>query len=183
MIELPDYEGEVAPTQGADLAELTRLADRQDRLEAEEIELDAALTAKRRELAHVREELIPGVMSRLGLAKFETATGLQVRVDRKLFATIPKDNPEPCLDWLEESGNGSIIKRDVMIRFGRGEQSEALETAARLERELGRAVTFAQKVEPQTLIKTLRESHEAGVEIPPVFGLHWRTQSKITRKG
>ena len=89
---------------------------------------------------------------------------------------------ELAYNWLRENGLGDIIKNEVAVQFGKGEDNKAEQLLSLAEQE-GYEPTQKQKVEPMTLKALFRERVEAGLDMPSqLFNIFIKDQTKIGRK-
>ena len=89
---------------------------------------------------------------------------------------------ESAYNWLRENGLADIIKNEVAVQFGKGEDNKAEQLLTLAEQE-GYEPTQKQKVEPMTLKALYRERVEAGRALPsPFFNVFIKDQTKIGRK-
>ena len=89
---------------------------------------------------------------------------------------------ELAYNWLRENGLGDIIKNEVAVQFGKGEDNKAEQLLSLAEQE-GYEPTQKQKVEPMTLKALFRERVEAGLDMPSqLFNVFIKDQTKIGRK-
>ena len=72
---------------------------------------------------------------------------------------------ESAYNWLRENGLADIIKNEVAVQFGKGEDNKAEQLLTLAEQE-GYEPTQKQKVEPMTLKALYRERVEAGLDMP-----------------
>lgn len=181
--EIPDYSDEVEKPEGGDLAKLAALAQRQRSAEDVVKQCETRLRIAQAALAAIQEKQIPELMEQLGLLDFRTETGLKIKVRKTLRCSTPEENRDACFKFLEDTGNGSVIKRGFTIMFGRDQESWARQFAAQLRRRK-RAVNVVEtrKVEPSTLNKTLREMLEAGKQVPlEIFKAYWQKSAEVER--
>ena len=84
--------------------------------------------------------------------------------------------------WLRENGLEDIIKNEVFVTFGKGEDNKAKDLLSLAEQE-GYEPQQKSKVEPMTLKALYRERIEAGLDMPSdSFHLFIKDQTKISRK-
>lgn len=168
------------PSEDA-LGQLNALAEAQVAAESEVTRLEAALAHAQQRVKDYAERIIPELMAKVGMATFETTTGLKVSVDEIIRAAPPKSRREAAWAWLRANGYAGMIRRKVMAEFGRGED----ETAQQLADYLGKHYTFVSDetaVHPSTLSAFVRDALKRGVEIPlETFGVHRQTVTKIVR--
>ena len=89
---------------------------------------------------------------------------------------------ESAYNWLRENGLDDIIKNEVSVQFGKGEDSRAQELLS-LAGLNAYEPTQRQKVEPMTLMALYRERGEAGLDMPSdSFNLFIQDETKISRK-
>ena len=134
------------------------------------------------ELEQQIKSKIPNLLAEQGLASLKLADGRTVDVRKTYNCTIRKDNMESAYKWLRDNGLADIIKNEVSVQFGKGEDDKAKQL-------LDLAVTNGYepqqktKVEPMTLKALYRERVEAGLDMPSEsFSLFVKDQTKISRK-
>jgi hypothetical protein len=124
---------------------------------------------------------IPEIMRALKLKTMKLADGSAIEVKEVYSATIPLDKKDGAFNWLREHGLGDLIKNEVTVSFGRGEDNKAAEYAD-LARGQGLEPTQKLKVEPMTLKALFRERSENNQELPSEhFNLFKGNKTKITR--
>ena len=134
---------------------------------------------KRRD--HISGEVIPTMMSEMGLAELKLHDGSHLKVSTSYRATITEANKESAFNWLRENGLGDIIKNEISVSFGRNEDNKAADYAE-LAKGQGFQPTQKMKVEPMTLKALVRERIEAGKEMPTeIFGVFSENKTTIKR--
>ena len=161
------------------------LADQVERLQTLQREIEFAedqLKQKKKNLEHVSGEVIPTMMSEMGLSHLKLMDGSSVDVKPNYSATITVANREAAFNWLRQNGLGDIIKNEISVSFGRNEDNKAADYAA-LATERGYQPTQKLKVEPMTLKALVRERIEAGKEMPTeIFNIFVGNKTTIKRK-
>ena len=105
----------------------------------------------------------------------------EIMVKEIYSATIPLNKREGAYNWLREHGLGDLIKNEITVSFGRGEDNKASEYA-NLAKGNGFEPTQKLKVEPMTLKALFRERSENNQELPSEhFNLFKGNKTKITR--
>ena len=161
------------------------LADQVESLEKVASTIEAAeenlkLLKKKRD--HISGDIIPTMMSEMGLAELKLHDGSHLKVSTTYRATITEANKETAFNWLRENGLGDIIKNEISVSFGRNEDNKAADYAA-LAEERGFQPTQKLKVEPMTLKALVRERLEAGKEMPTeIFNVFVGNKTTIKRK-
>jgi hypothetical protein len=160
------------------------LADQVERLETcddriADLENDLKMMKKQRD--HISGEVIPTMMSEMGLAELKLHDGSHLKVSTSYRATITEANKEAAFNWLRENGLGDIIKNEISVSFGRNEDNKAADYAD-LAKGQGFQPTQKMKVEPMTLKALVRERIEAGKEMPTeIFGVFSENKTTIKR--
>tara|TARA_B100000214_G_scaffold281291_1_gene210906 strand:+ start:376 stop:936 length:561 start_codon:yes stop_codon:yes gene_type:complete len=156
-------------------------------LELQALEDDIA--AKEEELKKQKEqadkiasEIIPTMLAEQGLSSLKLADGSAVEVGKSYSCTVKKDNIESAYKWLRENGLGDLIKNEISVQFGKGEDNKA-EQLLDLAVSNGYEPQQKSKVEPMTLKALYRERIEAGLDMPSdSFHLFVKDKTKISRK-
>ena len=164
---------------------LTSLADQVKKLRNLEDQLKAeeeALKNKQREAQRISGEVIPTLLSEMGLSSIKLADGSAVDVKLYYGASISSKNREAAYNWLRQNGLGDIIKNEITVSFGQDEDNKAAEYA-NLAQSQGYQPTQKMKVEPMTLKALVREHIEKGKDIPmDTFNVFVGNRTKLTRK-
>ena len=130
---------------------------------------------------HISGEVIPTMMSEMGLAELKLHDGSHLKVSTSYRAHISEANKEMAYNWLRENGLGDIIKNEISVSFGRNEDNKAADYAE-LAKSNGFQPTQKMKVEPMTLKALVRERIEAGKEMPTeIFGVFSENKTTIKR--
>ena len=135
----------------------------------------------KKEYQRISGEVIPTMMSEMGLAELKLQDGAHLKVSTSYRATITEANKEEAFNWLRNNGLGDIIKNEISVSFGRNEDNKAA-TYAELAKGQGFQPTQKMKVEPMTLKALVRERIEAGKEMPTeIFGVFSENKTTIKR--
>ena len=144
--------------------------------------LEAQIKKKKEEADKISSEIIPNMLAEQGLSSLKLADGSSIDVRKSYNCTIKKDEMESAYNWLRENQLGDIIKNEVSVQFGKGEDNKAEQLLTLAEQE-GYEPTQKQKVEPMTLKALFRERVEAGLDMPSqFFNVFIKDQTKIGRK-
>lgn len=140
----------------------------------EDVERCAAELAKAQmRVREIEESEIPEIMDELEIETFTAKNGLKVEVKENVRCSIPKNKRGEAYAWLRENGHGALIKRKLMLQFGKGEEEIAEEFKKQLLELSEREVDDLEDVHNSTLVAFVKEKSEAGEELPtdlfPVF--------------
>lgn len=160
---LLDHGGGDIPADGAlrSIAILTELQLKRERTVADaELALKSALA----ELKEVQEDLLPEAMREAGVASFTLTDGRELTVKDDLSCSLDKQGPirDKAIKWLEKYDLDGIIKRGVILKFGKGEEKRA-EEALRLLMKAKFDPSVVEGIHPQTLKATLKEVVAKGI--------------------
>ena len=144
--------------------------------------IEDKLKQRKKDLELLSSEIIPTMMSEMGLSQLKLMDGSQIDVKPFYNATITQANKEAAYNWLRSNDLGDIIKNEVIVSFGRGEDNKAAEYSE-LAKGQGRQPTQKLKVEPMTLKALVRERIEAGKPMPAeIFSVFVGNKTTIKRK-
>ena len=159
-------------------SQVKSLKDLEDELKADE----ESLKNKKKEIERISGEVIPTMLSEMGLSSLKLADGSAVDVKPYYTANISIANREAAYGWLRSNGLGDIIKNDITVSFGRNEDNKAADYA-NLAQSQGYQPTQKLKVEPMTLKALVRERIEKGKDMPmDIFNVFVGNRTKLTRK-
>ncbi len=140
--------------------------------EQEVADLDRQLKDAKKELLKLTDEELPACMAEMGLASFTLDDGSQIDVKPTYGASILVDNRPAAYEWLRDNGYDDIIKNNVSVSFGRGEDEIANAFKAVVEKE-GYIPQQDTSIHAGTLKAFVRERVEAGDEFPmDLFGAY-----------
>ena len=161
------------------------LADQVEKLESlqERLQLqEQNMKNTKAEIQKVSGDIIPTMMSEMGLAELKLHDGSHLKVSTSYRATITEANKEAAFNWLRDNGLGDIIKNEILVAFGRNEDNKAADYAE-LAKGQGLEPQQKLKVEPMTLKALVRERMEAGKEMPTeLFNIYVGNKTTIKRK-
>ena len=164
---------------------ISKLADKIKELQAHQLQLEIqedSIKKRKKHIEHLSGEVIPTMLSEMGLSFLKLADGSSVEVKTNYSATITQANKEKAFNWLRENGLGDIIKNEISVSFGRNEDNKAADYAE-LAKGQGLEPVQKLKVEPMTLKALVRERIEAGKEMPTeLFNVFIGNKTTIKRK-
>ena len=160
---------------------VSRLANEAATLEHKLAEQEQAMKETKAALHKITDEQLPEALEEMGLQKFTLTDGSEISVKPIYSASIPKDRREEAFQWLRDHEFGDLVKNNVTVTFGRGEDEDAKEFL-NLCGSQGYAPDQLEKVEPMTLKAWLRERVEAGDAVPlDLFGAFISQRATIKR--
>ena len=136
------------------------------------------LKDQRKRITHDR---IPGLMDEMGVEKIEVE-GASVSCKPVVHASTPVPRKEEAFAWLRENGLDGIIKNDVVVTFGKGEDNIAGNLVGQLQ-EKGFDPKTKTHIHASTLKAFVKERVTAGKHIDlDMFGAFVSSAAEIKRK-
>ena len=179
-----DYEQDrVQSVTQADTAKtlsdkIIKLKDLEDEIENAE----QGISKLKEQARYISQIEVPQMMEEMHITKLKLKDGESVEIKKIYGASITLENQEQAFTWLRNNGLGDIIKNDVTVTFGRGEDNKAQQYAVLAK---GQGYEPVQKigVHPQTLKAVVRERLESGQEMPSdLFKTYAGNSTKIIRR-
>ena len=170
-----------------DDVEVTTVAQECVKLKAKEDEiakLEEQLKNKKAEADDISSRVIPELLAEQGLSEIKLADGSKVSVKKEYRCTLPKDEVkrQQCYDWLRDQKLGDIIKNNIFVTFGKGEDDKAKQLLD-LAQNNGFEPQQKSDVAWNTLTALYEERVKAGLDMPSdVFHLWIKDKTKISRK-
>ena len=141
--------------------------------------IQKSLKEAEEEARRLSEEVIPTLMQQAGVSSIKLDNGTSVEVSPYYYAKISEDRKEEAFQWLRENNHGDLIKNNVSVSFGKGEDSNAVNLKSELEAK-GLVVDQKQDVHWQTLRGFVKEQIEKNKTLPSeTFGLYIANRTKI----
>ena len=170
-----------------DSVEVTNLADECQKLKDTEDMIKSAekhLKDLKTKADDIGSRVIPELLAEQGLTSIKLSDGSSVSVKKEYRCTLPKDESKraQCYDWLRDQNLGDIIKNNVFVTFGKGEDNKAKQLLD-LAQENGFEPQQKSDVSWMTLTALFRERIESGLDMPSdIFSTWIKDKTKITRK-
>ena len=147
------------------------------------------LKEKAKILSHIE---IPQMMETMNIKKLKLKDGESVEISKFYGASLAQGRNESDSDyavrkaaafkWLRNNGRGDVIKNDISVTFGSGEDNKASQYMT-LARGQGFEPIQKENVHAQTLKAIVGECVESGIDMPSdVFKTFVGNQTKIKRR-
>lgn len=164
---------------------ITSLARDQYALEVEIRATEAKLKELQEKHKAISEVDLPAAMEAADMMTFTLKNGYSIEVADDFYCGISKANEAAAFAWLRKQGHGALIKRDITVKFGKGEDKTAKAFLALIKKEFkGKQVPITDKtsVHYQTLKAFIRECMANGTAIPfEPFGVTTFKRATITQ--
>lgn len=144
----------------------------------------AELELRRRKeaLRLLAEEDLPDLMRELELTEIKLLDGSSVSVDDEVSCAISEERRAAAHAWLEARGFGGLIKHELRVSFGVGEDEQARCAAERMAAELRRDVNVIDNVHAATLKAFIKEQLATGAitdDARALFCVHQFARAKL----
>lgn len=127
VAELEQDAQEQAVNQAArfSLEELVKIGENLETLKAKADKIAAELDAANDEIRHLETEVLPDGLKNLGIKDITLSSGAKIQLIDIISASITDENRQAAHDWLRKHNHGDIIKNNVTVSFGKGEDQFA----------------------------------------------------------
>ena len=143
--------------------------------------MEEKLKQKKEAADKISEQVIPEIMGEMKLKSMKLEDQSSIEVKEIYGASIPLDKREGAYKWLRDNDLGDLIKNEITVSFGRGEDNKANDYASLAEKN-GYQPSQKMKVEPMTLKALYRERVESNQDLPSEhFNLFKGNKTKIKR--
>lgn len=170
-----------------ELDSLSKYIGQQLETEAEIENLKSQLLEKQATLQKLSTEIIPAIFLEIGLSEIKLSDGRKVQIKKFYSASINDENRDEAFMWLRKNNLGDIIKHELKVNLGKGEDAKAEKIKAQLQK-LQMNYIDNETIHPQTLKAFVKEQIEAmgdeeGSKFPvKLFKVYIGNQTKIVNK-
>tara|TARA_R110000824_G_scaffold24933_1_gene87297 strand:+ start:375 stop:935 length:561 start_codon:yes stop_codon:yes gene_type:complete len=173
-----------APDQ-SDIIDPKKLSEEVEKLKS----IQANIKSKEDEIKTLKEDekhysclVIPKLMGDMNLKSLKLKDGSELTIKKIYSASMRADKKPEAIQWLRDNGLGDIVKNNITVSFGQGEDNKAVEYAG-LARERGYEPTQDEKVHHASLTVVMKDFKEKGNEIPTdLFSTFDGNQTKLKNK-
>ena len=188
-------EGMTIP-QG-ELAKISAMAMRMQTLESEINDLQSQIKERTDELQRIENADLPDALEAVNMAEFKLETGEKVQVQSIVRASLPtqtgidrakgdektelQERLVLGLEWLRANNSGDVIKNEIAVNVGKGNDEKAAKIVA-LAEELALKAVQTESVHPGTLSSLVKEKIANGAVVPfELLGVYTGRKAKITK--
>jgi hypothetical protein len=157
--DAPDQSNSIDPDKLS--TEVEKLQSIQNQIE----NLEAQVKDLKQDEKHFSCVVIPKLMEDMNLSSLKLKDGSELTVKQIYSATLKADKKAEGIHWLRDNGLGDIVKNNITVSFGQGEDNKAVDYAS-LARSNGYEPIQEEKVHPSTLKVVMKEWKDKGREVP-----------------
>jgi len=172
VVPVIDMEGDAKAVADTSIARLTTLINEQRALEGALLELEEQTKALSQQLAYLVESTIPSFFDEVGVKEIVMPDGAKVTVEEKVYPNISKENWDAAYAWLKKNNFDSIVKNEVKVSFGKGEDKKVAKILELLIKNDCQDFTNKQFIAPPTLGAFVRERLAEGADISPAISVN-----------
>ena len=166
--------------QEGDMKNLSSLVKDLNQITLNINEKEEELKALKLQKHKMSTEQIPAMMDEMGVQRLDVEN-LSVTLKPLINASIPQTRREEAFQWLRDNGLDDIIKNDVIMSFGKGEDNMAGDIMYELEKR-GMHPEKKTHIHSMTLKAFIRERVENGLPIDlDMFGAFVARTADIKR--
>ena len=174
--DAPDQVDVIDPT------ELSEVIEQYKSVAAQILAAESKLKELKAQEKYISNFSIPEIMNKMNLSTVKLKDGSELSVKKVYSATMKADKKPQAIQWLRDNGLGDIVKNNITVTFGQGEDNKAVEYAG-LARERGYEPTQDEKVHHASLTVVMKDFKEKGNEIPSdLFSTFDGSQTKLKNK-
>ena len=169
-------------TDKVDVNELSEAIEQFKSVGAQILATEIKLKELKEQEKYIGEHVIPDIMEKQNLKTLKLKDGSELSVGKKFYASFRAEKKEEGIQWLRDNGLGDIVKNNITVTFGQGEDNKAVEYAG-LARERGYEPTQDEKVHHASLTVVMKDFKEKGNEIPAdLFSTFDGNRTKLKNK-
>ena len=174
--DAPDQLNAIDPT------ELSEQIEKFNSIKAQISNAEASLKELKEQEKQLNNFTIPQIMEKMNLETLKLKDGSELSVKKVYSATMKADKKADCIQWLRNNGLGDIVKNEITVNFGQGEENKAAEYAT-LAKGQGYEPSQKESVHHSQLSVVIREWKEKGNEVPAdLFNILEGNRTSVTNK-
>ena len=179
-----DFESQSSKVDSVSTSGLSSIAEIARKVvekEAQLAKLEDEAKETKKALLQLTDQDLPAMLQEIGLTRFDLDDGSVVTVKPTYGGYIKHDNKEEAHQWLKDHGHDDLIKNQITVAFGRGEDAKATEFLE-FATQAGHAPAQSKTIHPSTLKAWVKEQVENGSEFPmDLFGAFIGQRATIKR--
>ena len=174
--DAPDQLNTIDPTQ------LSEQIEKLNSINAQISNAEASLKELKEQEKQLNNFTIPELMEKMNLSTLKLKDGSELSVKKIYSATMKADKKADCIQWLRNNGLGDIVKNEITVNFGQGEENKAAEYAT-LAKGQGYEPSQKEAVHAMTLKVTMEDWKNKGNDVPEdLFWTFDGNQTKVKNK-
>ena len=160
--DAPDQIDSVDPTA------LSEAIEKLKSVGAQVLATESKLKELKEQEKYINNFTIPEIMNKMNLSTVKLKDGSELSVKKVYSATIKADKKAEAIQWLRSNGLGDIVKNEITVNFGQGEENKAM-TYVNLARGQGYEPSQKEAVHAMTLKVTMEDWKNKGKKFQKIF--------------
>ena len=148
-------------TANAVIDKVNRLSE----LISQKMELERKASELSEKIKTLEEFELPLAMDEANISQLKLTSGQVLKIKKIFACSLNSENQERGFNWLRENNFGDLIKRNVSVAYGKGQDEEADKLVHELE-AMGIKPIDKSSVHHQTLNAFAKEQIEKGKNLP-----------------
>ena len=175
---------EDAPDQ-TDIIDPKKLSEEVEKLKSLQSEiknLEDRVKDLKEDEKHFSCVIIPKLMEDMNLKSLKLQDGSELTIKKIYSASMRADKKAEAIQWLRDNGLGDIVKNEITVNFGQGEENKAAKYAD-FAKSNGYEPSQKEAVHAATLRVTMEDWKNKGNDVPE--DLFWKfdgSQTKLKNK-
>ena len=165
LINDMEKDSSLSKVKDSDVDQIASLCQQYANLEKDIAKDEQLLKDKQERFRKLSFEVIPSALSERNLTSLKLVDGSEIDVKPYYSARITQENQDKAFKWLRDNNHGDLIKNEVTVSFGRGEDDKAGGLMTNLVKQ-GLEPNQKTRVHPQSLKGFVREQIENGNDLP-----------------
>ena len=177
-------QSQINTLDSSDVKDLGEACNELDNIRKAKADKAAEIKKLEERECQLENEVIPSMIESAGVKSLTLTDGAKVSVKDQLRANITMENEDFCFSWLKQNGLDDVIKNNVVLTFGRGQDSDATNIMNELQ-DRGLYPSNKKAVAWNTLSKLVEEQIAKGSMSSAdqeKFGVYTYKKVKIERK-
>jgi len=142
---------------------------------------EALLKELKEQYRAMSEDTIPAMLDEAGVSGFAMTDGTKIAVEPVISASITGEIKPRVIAWLRKNKHDGIITRDIIVKFGKGEDAAARKLLATLRKSYD--PIDKEDVNTATFKALVKELIGKGAQLPlKELGVYAGRKTTITRK-
>jgi hypothetical protein len=154
-------QSKISSLDSSDVKDLGEACNELNNVRKSIVDKEAEIKSLKDREFQLENEVIPSMIEGAGVKSLTLNDGSKVSVKDQLRANITMENEDYCFSRLQELGLDDVVKNEVKLTFGRGQDSDATNLITELQ-DRGLYPSNKKAVPWNTLSKLLEEQIAKG---------------------
>ena len=135
LINDMEKDSSLSKVKDSDVDQIASLCQQYANLEKDIAKDEQLLKDKQERFRKLSFEVIPSALAERNLTSLKLVDGSEINVKPYYSARITQENQDKAFKWLRDNNHGDLIKNEVTVSFGRGEDKGAYGLMSNLKKQ------------------------------------------------